>query len=191
MATVESSRVNAGLPTFPENVPQELFNSFFTVYNAIKNLERAISLYAGVDPQPEDRWSQVSVDDTIHDGNLNRWYAKANEILNFGQAVSPILVGSELQVRLANASTVAKWCCGFVNSVGSFGAGQYVEVLTRGLIVGVSGMVTGNRYWLSTTNGAVQNAAPAGSGNIQQVLGFALSPTRLLSNPSFYFPTVP
>jgi hypothetical protein len=184
------SRIIVGLPQFPENVPQELFNSFFTVYTAIHNLARSLSLYAGVDPVPEAEQSQVTVDDTIQDGNLNRWYAKANEIISFGAAVSPILVGSELQVRLANATNASRWCCGFVNSIGTFSAGQYVEIRTRGLITGVAGMISGDRYWLSTTNGVIQNAAPAGAGNIVQVLGFALSPTRLLSNPSFYFPTV-
>jgi hypothetical protein len=191
MAIVSGSKISTGLPQMPEGVPQQLYTHFFAVYNAIHNLERFISLYGGVDAQPSDLWSQLTVDDSIFDGNLNRWYVPAYEILSYGQAVSPILDSGVLKVRLANATNNTKWCCGFVNSVGSFAAGEYVEVLTRGLIAGVSGMTVGSRYWLSTTNGSITNVAPAASGNIQQVVGFAMASNRLLCNLDSYFITVP
>jgi len=186
MATVEGSRIETGLPSTPEGVPQELFTHFFAIYNAIHNLERLVATYTGADEQFSSL-DQITVDDTIFDGNLNRWYAVANENLNFGQAVSPILVAGDLQVRLANAVNNTKWCCGFVNSVGSHNAGETIEIRTRGLISGVSGLTPGARYWLSTTNGLITNVAPVAAGNIEQVVGFALETTRLLCNLDSYY----
>ena len=184
---LNSSKVYTGLSQTPEGVPQELFTHFYTVYSAIHNLERLLSLYAGVDPQPHELWPQLSIDDSVFDGNMNRWYPTAYEILNFGEAVSPILVGSDLQVRRASAANNTKWCCGFVNTEGTTGAGEKVEVKTRGLITGVSGMTPGSRLWLSTTDGFITNSPPVAAGNIVQVVGFALASNRLLCNLDSYF----
>lgn len=187
MAIVSGSRIVTGLPQFPEGVPPELFNHFFAIHSAIGNLQRALSQFAGVDAQPDADWPQVTTDDTIHDGNLNRWYVKANEALVFGQAVSPFVSAGELQVRLANATNNTRWCCGFVTSPGNFAIGEFVEVKTKGLITGIAGMTAAVRYWLSTVNGQITNVEPVAAGNIGQVVGFALASNRLLANTDFHF----
>src|SRR5574341_832353 len=91
MSHVTGSSIETGLPRTPEGVPQELFMHFFAVYTAIHNLERLVAKYTGSDEQPVADRPQLTVDETILDGNLNRWYVRANEILRFGEAVSPIL----------------------------------------------------------------------------------------------------
>lgn len=180
MALGNASKVNSGLPQLPEGVPPELYAHFVSLYNAIHNLERMISQYAGVDQSDSSIWNQLTIDDTIFAGNLNRWYVRANEAVSFGQVVSPILVGAELQVRKANATDNTKPAIGIVNSVNPVAAGDFCEVIiANGLISGISGLTAGTRYFLSTSNGLITNVAPVAAGNIEQVVGFALASNRL------------
>lgn len=187
MATVSGSKVATGLPQMPEGVPPELFTHFYVVYSAIHNLERLIGQYAGVDSPPSDIWSQLTIDDTFYDGNLNRLYLECTEAMAYGNAVSPILSGGLLKLRLANATNNTRWCCGFVNEPGSYAIGAIVPIVTRGLITGVSGLTVAGRYWLSTTNGLITNTAPVAAGNIEQVVGWAPNSIRLISNLDSFF----
>jgi len=186
MAHVNESKIITGLPQTPEGVPPELWMHFYSVYSAIHNLERFISQYTGVDDYPQDMWSQLGIADTFLDGNLNRLYLKCTEAVSYGQAVSPVL-STTVQVRLANATNNTRWCCGFVESPGSFAIGDYVMIKTRGLISGISGMGVPGRHWLSTTAGAITNAPPVAAGNIEQVVGWAVSSSQLISNLDSYF----
>jgi hypothetical protein len=183
-----NSKVITGLPQFPEGWPKELSGAAFSVYSAIHNLETLLSKYAGVDPQPSQYWSQLALTDTIYDGNLGRWYVKANENLAYGALVSPFLVGAELQVRNANATDNTRWACGICNVPTGVLAGDYLEVIgLRGLVQGVGGLTKGTRYFLSTVNGLVTNAEPVAAGNIGQVVGFALAADRLWMDINLQF----
>lgn len=187
MAIIQQSLVNTGLPQTPEGVPSELFSAFMQVYQAIGNLQQAISLYGGVDSLPTDWWPQLTIDDTFFDGNLNRLIAVANENISFGQAVSPILVGGALQLRLANATNNTRWCCGFSITPGTILAGAPLEIKTRGKIDGIVGMTIAGRYWVSTIAGSVQNTPPVAAGNIEQVVGFAATGSRLICSLDSFF----
>jgi hypothetical protein len=186
---VNSSKINLGLPQLPEGVPEQLFQHFYQVYTAFQNLTRYLSQYAGVDEWDSSLWSQLGIDETIFPGTLGRWYVKQNEALTYGQAVSPIVSGAELQVRLANATNNTRWCCGIVSSQDHVSAiGEYCEVSVGvARLEGLAGMTAGQRYWLSTVNGTLANAPAVAAGNIEQLIGWALSPTRLLMNVSGYF----
>lgn len=187
MAVIQGSLITTGLPQTPEGVPPELFASFLQVYQAIGNLQQALSTFAGVDSQPTDWWSQLGLDDTFFDGNMNRIIAPAFETIGFGQAVSPILDAGVIKWRLANATNNTRWCAGFSITPATVLAGSYLEVKTRGKISGIAGMIAGSRYWLSTVAGSVQNAPPVAAGNIEQVVGWAYASNRLISNlDSFY-----
>lgn len=181
------SKINVGLSQFPEGVPKELFGHFFTIYNAIRNLANQLSLYAGVDGQTIDTWGQLSLDDTIFHGNLARWYPIQYEALGFGDCVSAILDVGEVKVRKANATDNTKPACGFVTSTDHVSiAGARCEVMVgTGYITGVGGMIAGIRYFLSTTDGLIQNTAPVAGGNIEQVMGLALASNRLFMNLNF------
>lgn len=186
MAIVNSSKINAGLPQVPDNVPVELFQAFLPTYNAIHNLERLLSQYAGVDTYPPEWWSQLTLDDTIYLGGTTRWYPIAFEPLAFGNCVAPILDAGVLKVRKANATTNVKFACGFVTSPNPVVAGQNVEVMVgQGFITGVAGLVAGQRYFLSTVDGLITNVAPVAAGNIEQVVGLAMAGNRLLMNLNF------
>lgn len=185
---VLGSLVNSGLPQLPDNsVPPELQGPFTSLYNAIHNLERAISLYAGVDSQQQFAWEQLFLTQYFFDGNLNRMYLKCAEAITFGHAVSPTIVAGELQLRLANATDNTRWCCGFSSTTGTRAIGEFVEIRTRGLITGVSSLTAAARYWLSTTNGLITNTPPVAAGNIEQVVGWAHSTDRLICNLDSFF----
>lgn len=187
MTVIQQSLVNTGLPQTPEGVPPELFSAFMQVYQAVGNLQQAISQFAGVDSQPTDWWSQLSPDDTFFDGNLNRLIVRANENITLGQAASPILVGSELQMRLANATNNTRWCAGFSITPGIVLAGSFLEIKTRGMIPSIAGMTIAGRYWLSTVAGSIQNTPPVAAGNIEQVVGWSARGSRLICNLDSFF----
>lgn len=184
MAVASGSKIILGLPQLPEGVPPELFNQFFTIYNAIQNLLRYVSQYAGIDAQTTDVWSQLSVDDTVWQINPTRIYLPQFESLAFGNAVALILDAGVLKVRKANATNNTKPCIGFVSSSNhTAGAGNFCEVtMSVGMLTGLAGMVAGTRYFLSTTDALITNVAPVAAGNIEQVVGVALASNRLLMN---------
>jgi hypothetical protein len=181
---VTGSRIQLGLPQLPSGLPDNLQNQFILVYNAINNLSRQLSEFAGIDEQPSDIWNQLTVDQTIWQINPGRFYVKQNEALTFGHCVSLVSVGAEIQARKANATNNTKPAYGFVTSTDHVsGAGLFCEVtLGIGLITGVLGLAPPQRYFLSTTDGVITNVAPAAAGNIVQVVGFALAGNRLLMN---------
>jgi hypothetical protein len=181
---IANYRIILGLPQLPEGVPPELFNQFFIIYQAINNLLRQISQFAGIDAQDSTIWDQLSVDDTIWQIVPTRWYARQNEALNFGDAVSAFLSSGELQVRKANATDNTRPCIGFVTSQDHTSSiGSFCEVTASvGLITGISGMTAGTRYFLSTSAGLITSTAPVAAGNIEQVVGIALASNRLLVN---------
>ena len=184
MATVSGSRITTGLPQFPSGVPDNLFNQFFLLYQALNNLAAQISELSGIDAQDSSVWSQLTVDQTLWQINPGRFYAKQNEAVAFGACVSLFLVGAELQVRNANATGNAKQAIGFVSSTNHVVAvGSFCEVtVSIGLITGIGGLIAGSRYFLSTTNGIITNTAPVAAGNIEQVVGVAFAANRLLMN---------
>lgn len=185
-APTNYSKITIGLPQTPEGVPPELFTPLFNVYQAVQNLRFFLSKFAGVDEYSSDLWSQLSLDDTLWPGNSKRWYVKQNEALNFGQAVSPINVAGVAQARLANATNNTRWACGFVSSNDhTVGVGNFCEVtIGDGLLLGVSGLAAGSRYWLNTVNGQITNVAPVAAGNIEQFVGWALAANRLAMHVS-------
>lgn len=181
---IASSKIITGLSQLPEGAPPELFQQFTQLYNAIQNICKQISQFTGIDQQPSDVWSQLSLDDTIFGAAPARLYVKQNEALSFGHCASPILVGTELQVRFANATNNTRPAIGFVTSTDHIpSVGAFCEItLLQGLITGVNAMLVPNRYFLSTTNGLITNVAPVAAGNIEQVVGWALAGNRLIMN---------
>jgi len=181
---VIGSKIQTGLPQVPSGVPEPLFNQFFIIYQAIQNLARQFSEFAGVDEWDSTIWSQLSIDDTIWKINPARLYVPQNEALVYGECASLILDAGILKVRKADATNNTRPAVGFVSSQDHVSAvDQFCETtIGVGLITGVSGMITAARYFTHTTPGVITNVAPVAAGNIEQVVGVALSGNRLLMN---------
>lgn len=170
------SPIDTGLPQQPQGIPPELFNEFWTIYNAIQALQRGINQYAGVIAWPQAEWSQLTPAETILAQNTHRLYTIATENLAFGALVNLWNDSGVLKARLANATNNLKPCFAICNTVGGISSGSYGEVLVmEGLSLGVSGLIPGARYFLSTTPGVLTNAPPVAVGNIEQPIGVAFS----------------
>lgn len=176
----DTSVIQLGLPALPEdNIPPELYDNFMQLHRAIQNLARGVSRYAGVDaPQPEI-WNEITYQETLLTGNLTRMYIPASVAIARGQVVNLHDNAGTINARLAVATSAATMAHGIANSAAL--AGEFVEInWLRGLLSSVGGMTLGTLYWLSTVPGAVQNAAPAAAGQIQQPVGLALGAATLL-----------
>lgn len=80
------------------------------------------------------------------------------------------------KVRKADATVAGKEAHGFV-LVGA-GSGASVTVYFEGSNTAMSGLTPGTQF-LSTTAGITSGSAPAGSGNVVQRVGFAVSATTM------------
>lgn len=98
-----------------------------------------------------------------------------SEALSAGDFVN-IHNSSGAKVRKADATVAGKEAHGFVLS--AFGSGVSATVYFEGTNTGVSGQTPGPVF-LSTTAGGAAAAAPSGSGNVVQRIGFATSATAI------------
>lgn len=101
---------------------------------------------------------------------------QASEALAAGAYVNVWSNGGAFRVRNADATTAGKEAHGFV--LASVTSGAQATVYFEGTNTGVSGQAPGPVY-LSTTPGAGTSTPPTGSGNVQQVVGFATSATSV------------
>jgi len=72
----------------------------------------------------------------------------------------------------------------------SFAAGDAVDVVTLGPVAGFSSMSEGEPAYVSTTAGAIDQTAPAATGDYPFVLGYAESTAILFVMPQAAAPTV-
>lgn len=91
---------------------------------------------------------------------------------------------SVANVRNANATDATKPAVGFVLAGVSSGSSATVNFAGQ-LITGVSGLTIGASVFLSAaTSGAVTSTAPSATGNLLQYVGYAVSATEFIFDPS-------
>jgi len=98
-----------------------------------------------------------------------------SEIIASGDLIN-IWNNAGAKVRKADATIAGKHAMGFVLVGGASGAS--VDVYFEGSNTAVTGATPG-QVFLSTTAGASTNAAPSGTGNVVQRVGFATSATSV------------
>ena len=106
----------------------------------------------------------------------------ASEALAAGDLVNIWNNSGTANVRKADASTAGKEAHGFV--LAAVASGQPATVYFEGTNTQMTGLTPGRQY-LSTTPGKTSATAPTGSGQVVQVVGFAVSATAMnfQSNP--------
>ena len=106
----------------------------------------------------------------------------ASEALAAGDLVNIWNNSGTANVRKADASTAGKEAHGFV--LAAVASGQPATVYFEGTNTQMTGLTPGRQY-LSTTPGKTSATAPTGSGQVVQVVGFAISATAMnfQSNP--------
>lgn len=183
----ENSKILLGLPNLPpEYIDQKLWGEFQVIYTAIKNLLLGISQYSGIDPP--DAVEIASMDPTkyLQQANLARWYPTADGPITRGQVVRATNVSGANRCELASASTGLLYSPAIGVANETVAAGQKVEVLCAGMTDAISGMIPSTLYYLSTTDGAIQNLRPVNPGEGIQPIGWALTSGQLLLAPSSY-----
>ena len=100
----------------------------------------------------------------------------ASESLAAGNYVNIYNNAGTANVRKADATTAGKEANGFV--LAAVASGANATVYFEGTNTAVTGLTPGTQF-LSTTAGTGGTAAPTGSGNVVQRLGFAVSATAM------------
>lgn len=103
---------------------------------------------------------------------------EASENLNGGDFVSYWDDAGTPKVRKADATAQGKEADGFVKDAVT--AGQNASVYNEGTNDALSGLVVGERYFLSTTAGTATTTPPSTVGNVVQYLGKATSSSELV-----------
>lgn len=178
------SDVNLYLPQTPETPNPELFPEVAKIYAALRNLQIAITQYAGVGQKEVSSWPSVQPTDTIVLQNLTRLYVKATEMIPLGNTVNLYNDGAgNLVARRANATSgTAYQAHAFCTTLGGITAGQYGEVMLGGLCTFITGLSIGTTYYQSTTAGIIVNVKPS-SPNMIQPVGYAIGASQLFWNP--------
>lgn len=119
--------------------------------------------------------SKGKIDNSLIDLKSEVNIRVASEVLSAGKFVNLHLIGDALEVRLADQSN-GRVAHGFVQEPAT--VGQEVKVYRIDTDnAQLSGLVTGDDYWLGEAGNAV--AEPPSTGKICQMLGIAISPTEL------------
>lgn len=175
--------------TPPDNLSPELRAALSEVYASFQLVISAFIDNCGISQQLPSIWAQMAAQaqaSTLKAGNLNRLYVVASENIAFGAAISLHNVAGVLNVRNANATNNTKACDGFCTTTGGILAAAAGEVMLHSGITTIAGLVVGTRYYLSTVNGLVSNAAAVAAGNIEQYLGIAITTTQLFFNTQYW-----
>jgi hypothetical protein len=155
--TTFSSSLNTELPLHPSEVTDpELYRELTRIYNAIRVLQVGI-----------DRAYCVLSTYTV--------------TCSYGQLVTLGVSGASL----ASAATTGSIALGFCPNLAGAAANTLGDVQTSGFISNLTGLTAGATYYLSaTTPGGITSAPPAALGNVVQPIGYAVSSTTLMFNPS-------
>lgn len=100
----------------------------------------------------------------------------ASEALAAGDIINIHNVGGAARVRKADATAAGKYANGFV--LAGVVLGGNATVYFEGTNNQMSGLTPGVQF-LATTAGTTTDTAPSGSGNVNQVVGFAVSSTEM------------
>jgi len=185
MAQRFSSPFSLGLGDTPDTQDPRLYNLLSPLYNALIQLQVAFTQYCGVAQRVRGDWATLRPRDTVYPENMHRLYVPASEAIVYGGMVNLYNNAGVLNARNANATNNTKMAHGYCGeAAGTVGGGAVTEVIVLSGLVLTTGLTPGTRYFLSTTNGLITATAPVAAGNIEQVIGFALSATELLFDTS-------
>lgn len=170
---------NLGLSALPEidqNKYQDLYVEILRLRGALRVLQSSLDTYTGILGEDSAFWSVQNPDSWIRLQGLSRVYLQATEAISAGAIVNFYDSGTALVARNANASAAGKPARAY--STGNVAINGWGEFILCGA-VSIGGLTRGATYYLSNTNGLISGTA----GTVSQVVGYALSTTRLFFNP--------
>jgi hypothetical protein len=190
MGTDFSSPIDIGLAATPFGVPDELYDEFSRIYNAIKILQQKFGTYNGLEVlDPTKYISQLTpaFADSIQIQRMQAILATATATISPGEFVNLFLSGGVLSIRKADAAAgITKRAWGWAPN-GIANAALGIVYLQGGYNDGYGGLTVGSTYYCSgSTPGGISTTAASASGTIKQEVGIALSASDLyvrLSTP--------
>jgi hypothetical protein len=175
-----SSAIDIGLPGTPYGVPDELYDQFDKIYNAIRTLQQKLGDYQGLGTLDPTNFIAASpaIKDTIQIQRLTSVLMVANVLLPAFSFINLFNTGAGVvKARLADATNNFNRAHGYNLDVIQAGAVGIIYLWT-GYLPGAYG--GGSIYYLSpSTPGGITTAAPVTPGMIRQEVGFALSNSDL------------
>lgn len=163
------------------NVSPELKPIIKKISLAFQNIIQTLITNAGIAPRSAAALITSDNDpDAFLSNNVHRFYTQASETIAEGAAVNLWPQTGIIFVRNANATDGTKQADGFCSQTGGITLGSIGEViLGDGMVNNLTGLVVGDRYFLSTTDGEYTSTAPTAAGNLEQSLGIAITTTNL------------
>lgn len=182
MAEGFSSPINLGLPQTPSGVPDEMYEQFLKIYNAIAILHQEVIKYTGggvLDLSNYLSSVNPAFAESVQAHKLVPILVTASVAIAAGEQVNLFNSAGVLKARLAQANALATKSWGWAPAaIGNGAVG--VVFLGIGLNQAVSGLAVGSVYYLSSaTPGGITATRPVAAGTISQEVGIALSATEL------------
>jgi hypothetical protein len=160
------------------------FEEINYIFNALRTLAARIDATTGALSPLQSQWPTISPLDSVLGTNTNKFYAITTENISYGAMVNfTNASATTVTARNAKASSASLAAVGYCVTEGGVLAGQWGEfVVGPGLNYGISGMVPGTWYYLSPTSsaGQVTNTKPTTAGQIVQLVGIAITNSKLL-----------
>lgn len=174
-----------GLPQLPVQTDPKIEGDLRDIYNSIRNLAYQIGQFGGFEEADVGLNTAANIAATAGVAK-RRVYCKALEAMPYGAIVNLTDTAGVVTARFANATNSTRVGYGINDTVGTCAIGDIISVVLPGAYVtSIGGLTIGTRYFLSTTNGLITNAAPAVAGNVVEGLGVALA-----SNFFFFLPSM-
>lgn len=181
---------NVGISAHPGSVEEAAVEQeLYKLYTAINALAYYLDLYTGMAPviQADAPFSNPAVTSRL--APIGTMYLEVAEA--GGVIIGDLLhVDSAGKAVLARSNAAHSLRCQLV-ALSIAGLGEYVKCTVGGVIDAYAGLTPGNYYYLSTTAGAVAAAAPGSGSNTIQLVGWALTSTKLFFLPSIEYGVSP
>lgn len=176
--TPTNSIVNLSLPDkAPEQFTDPQARSAVELFIvSLNNMLREFERYVGATQKDVTLWNSLLASDTLIRHQAGRLYAKASEDIAFGDFINLHNVAGVCNIRKANAAAgLVKPSRGFCSTTAGIITGSFGEViLSQGLLT-ISGVVTGDAVYLSTTPGLGSLTPATGAGQLEQFIGFGVA----------------
>lgn len=181
---------NVGISANPGSVEDAAVEQeLYKLYTAINALAYNLDLYTGMAPV-------IQADAPYANPALTSRLAAIGTMYLEVAAASGVIIGDLLHVNNSSKVVLAQSNAGHslrcqLVALTVAGLGEFVKCTHGGVIDGYVGLTPGNYYYLSTTAGAVAAAAPGSGSKTVQLVGWALTSTKLFFNPSIEYGVSP
>jgi hypothetical protein len=179
MALPGELSVNLGLPAAPLTSNPELAVELQRVYNAIKAIAYALDNYTGVVSESSAYYSELGVS-KVSFGLNAKIYLVAGEDILYGN-----LIGIDPNGQCYKAEDGVLQTIGFCSSVDGTLTGDYAEIQLCGIYPAFPAATLTPGDMLYTTSTAGVMGVKAAAPTWEQVIGFAISDTRVFFNPQY------